>query len=143
MGPRPWTAPATSTDGVSLSFTAPSAPTGATVTSYDYEISTDGGFTIAASYNTVDWVGSYGNTSATASPYTDPVGPSVCGQNTTCSYQIRADLSDGTQTPWSGWVTVAPSLTAPTLNSAGYVDDGVSLSFTAPSVGTGATDHLV
>ena len=34
--------------GVSLSFTAPSVPTGATITSYDYEISTDGGFTIAA-----------------------------------------------------------------------------------------------
>ena len=28
---------------------------------------------------------------------------------------------------------------APTLDSAGYVDDGVSLSFTAPSVPTGAT----
>ena len=125
-------------DGVSLSFTAPSVGTGATITSYDYEISTDGGFTIAGGpFNTVDWVGDYGNTSATASPYTDPNGPGVCGQNTACSYQIRADLSDGTQTPWSDWVTVAPSLTAPTLDSV--TDDGVSLSFTAPSVPTGAT----
>ncbi len=127
-------------DGVSLSFTAPSVPTGATITSYDYEISTDGGFTVTGGpYNTSSYVGDYGNTSATASPYTDPYGPSVCGQNTTCSYQIRADLSTGTQTPWSGWVTVAPSFTAPTLDSAGYDDDGVSLSFTAPSVPTGAT----
>ena len=127
-------------DGVSLSFTAPSVTTGATITSYDYEISTDGGFTIYGTFNTANYVGFYGDTSATASPFTDPNGPGVCGQNnTTCAYQIRADLSTGTQTPWSSWVTVAPSLTAPTLDSAVSVDDGVSLSFTAPSEPTGAT----
>ena len=129
-------------NGVSLSFIAPSVPTGATITSYDYEISTNGGTSIAAGpYNTGSYVGVYGNTSATASPYTDPLGPSVCGQNTTCSYQIRAEIGAGDtwQTPWSGWVTVAPSFTAPALGGAGYVDDGVSLSFTAPSVPTGAT----
>ena len=45
-------------NGVSLSFTAPSVPTGATVTSYDYEISTDGGTSIAGGpFTTVEWAG--------------------------------------------------------------------------------------
>ena len=90
---------------MSLSFSAPSVPTGSTITSYDYEISIDGGTTIAAPYTTTSYAGAYGNANATASPFTDPVGPSACGQNTTCSYRTRAEIgASGTwQTPWSSW----------------------------------------
>ncbi|MGH3555182.1 MAG: right-handed parallel beta-helix repeat-containing protein, partial [Mycobacterium sp.] len=125
--------------GVSLSFTAPSVPAGSTITSYDYEISTDGGTNVSGQFNTGSYVGEFGDT-ATGSPFTDPNGPGVCGQNTACSYRIRAEIGGDTwQTPWSGWVTVAPSFTAPSLDGAGYVDGGVSLSFTAPSVPAGST----
>ena len=141
----PFTAPALNSatyvdSGVSLAFTAPSVPTGSTITSYDYQASTDGGATVAGTGNTASYVGSYGNTTATSSPQTDPNAAAWCGQNTTCSYRIRAEIGGSTwQTPWSSWVTVAPAFVAPALNSATYVDSGVSLAFTAPSLPTGST----
>jgi hypothetical protein len=80
--------------GVALAFTAPSVPTGSTITSYDFEISTDGGATVAAGpYNTANYVGSpYDNTTAVDDPFTDPIGSGVCGLNNACSYQIRAEI---------------------------------------------------
>ena len=125
--------------GIALSFSAPSLPAGSTVTSYDYEISTDGGATDAYDNNTVSYVGSYGNTSATHSPYTDPNAPSFC-QLATCSYRIRAEVgANEWQTPWSGWVTVSPAFAAPTLTGVRYVNQGIALSFSAPSLPAGST----
>ena len=136
-------------DGVSLSFTAPSVPTGATITSYDYEISTDGGTSIAGGpFNTVSYVGSYGNTSATASPYTDPNGPGVCGQNTTCSYRIRAEIGAGDtwQTPWSGWVTInvsSPPLTFTADGTNGSVPLATTFHLTSSDPNAGTVDYTI
>ena len=60
--------------GISLSFTAPTVSAGSTISSYDYQISTDGGATVAF----------VGNTSTTASPFIDPNGPSYCEPPVAC-----------------------------------------------------------
>src|ERR1019366_6370167 len=125
-----------SNDGTALTFTAPTLLSDQTVTSYDYEISTDSGTTVdAGPYSTNSWVGYYGNASATSSPYIDPNGVSVCPYGTTCSYRIRAEIgADSFQTPWSGWVAISPWGSAPTLNAVSYSNDGTALTFTAPTL---------
>ena len=146
MAISPWGSPPTldsatySNDGTALTFTAPSLLSDQTVTSYDYEISTDGGATAddgtgEAMYSTLNYVGDYGNTSPTSSPYIDPYGVDYCPYGTACSYRIRAEIgSDTFQTPWSAWVAISPWGSPPTLDSATYSDDGTALTFTAPSL---------
>src|SRR5262249_33509250 len=94
--------------GTALTFTAPTLSPGTTITSYEYEISTDGGSTIVfGPYDTTIWANSYGNTGATSSPYTEPEGQSYCQVGTTCAYRIRAVVGGGTfRSPWSVWVNV-------------------------------------
>jgi YVTN family beta-propeller protein len=139
--------PAYIADGVSLAFTAPSKPVGSTVTSYDYEISIDGGTNVdVGPISTTEYAGEDGNSSPTSNPYTDPSG--ACPSNAPCWYRIRAEFDSGaSHSPWSTWVEVSP-LSAPTLNSAvydpAYTSDGVSLAFTAPSnnpVGSTVTSY--
>src|SRR5438132_86732 len=108
--------------GATLTFTPPSQLTGTAITSYEYEISTDGGSTIAyGPADTTNWANSYGNTGATSSPYTEPYGPSYCQVGTTCAYRIRAVVGGGEyRSPWSAWVTETPLGPAPTLNAVNY-----------------------
>src|SRR5207244_1691051 len=107
----PFTAPSLNAavsvdDGVALSFMAPSVPAGATITSYDWAISTDGSTDASGPISSVGYVGLYGNTTATSSPQTDPNGPAYCGAGP-CWYRIRAVIGDGTwQSPWSSWCKV-------------------------------------
>src|SRR2546423_726207 len=72
-----------------MSFVAPSVPVGTAVTSYHWEISTDGTNAATDTYHSVDYVGLYGNTTATSSPQTDP-DASVCGDGEPCFYRMRA-----------------------------------------------------
>ena len=137
--------------GTSLSFTPPSLPAGLAVTSYDFEVSTDGGATLVdgASLGLACWSDSVfstaclddpGTAAALADPYLDTFAADYCPQTAPCSYRIRAETTDEEwQTAWSGWVQVGPPLAAPTLTSAAYVDSGVSLTFTPPSLSAGLT----
>jgi hypothetical protein len=57
--------------GVSLAFTAPTVPSGSTITSYDYEVSLDGGSVDCSGViSTNSYVGVAGNSTATSNPYT-------------------------------------------------------------------------
>ena len=124
-----------SDDGSVFYFTAPTLSSGLTVTSYDYEISTDGGTsTMGGSYaegNTgnsfYDPMNRPGTTEIPPRrvPYLDPNGTTYCPDGTTCSYRIRAKVGDDNyQTAWSGWVTEGSFGAAPALNSVSYSDDG-------------------
>ena len=130
-----------SNDGASLFFTAPTLSSGLTVTSYDYEISQDGGSSVyygPVSTNNYPTYG--GNTGATSSPFTDPIALSYCQVGTTCSYRIRAEVGNSSfQSPWSPWVAETPFGSSPTLNSVNYSNDGASLFFTAPTLSPGLT----
>ena len=127
--------------GASMFFTPPSQLTGTTITSYDFEVSTDGGTSVdAGPYSTTTYPNQFGNTGAASSPYTDPNAVSYCPLGTTCSYQIRAVYDSGnSQSPWSSWVAVTPFGGAPTLNSVAQSAYGASMFFTAPNVISGTT----
>ena len=110
------TSVAYSNDGATLFFAAPSELIGTTITSYDYQLSRDGGATVYYSENTGTWPNSYGNTGATSSPYTDPNASSFCPVGTSCSWRIRAEFDNGdTLSPWSDWVAMTPFGGAPSL----------------------------
>ena len=102
-----------SNDGTALYFTPPTLSSGLTITSYDYEVSHDGGATVyGGPTNTAVWNGDFGNT-ATGSPYSTGTSSTVPAA-TTCSYRIRAEVgSDYFQSPWSPWVTGHPSAPPP------------------------------
>src|SRR6478736_5416149 len=86
-------------DGIALSFVAPSVPVGSTVTSYDWEVSTDATNVAYGPASSLTYVGSYGNTTATSSPQTDPAAAQYgCGNSYPCWYQLRAVLDDGAST---------------------------------------------
>ena len=129
-----------SNDGTALDFTPPTQLVGTMITSYDYEVSRDGGATVyRGPTNTSVWTGSYGNT-LTGSPFVDGYGVGDCPDGTTCAYQIRAVFDDGvTQSPWSPWVTETSFGTAPTLTSVNYSNDGTALYFTPPTLSSGLT----
>ena len=84
-----------SNSGATLNFTAPSQLVGTTITSYDIELSLDGGSTVQYSSSTNSYPNSYGNAGPTSSPYTDPNGTYWCPYGTTCSWQIRAVFDNG------------------------------------------------
>ena len=129
-----------SNDGARLDFTAPSAFVGTTITSYDYPAVPGRGLDRHLLGSTNAYVGYYGNTDATASPYTDPNGISYCPFGTTCSWQIRAVFDNGsTQSPWSTWVAMTPFGGAPSLSSVNYSNDGATLNFTPPNLSSGLT----
>ena len=124
-------------DGVALSFVAPTVPAGSAVTSYDWEVSTDATNVAYGPVSSLSYVGSYGNTTATSSPQTDPVAAYYgCGNTYPCWYQLRAVLDDGASaTSWSPWIRVL-NIAAPEVTSVVPVADGVALSFVAPSGST-------
>ncbi|MGO9456416.1 MAG: PKD domain-containing protein, partial [Acidimicrobiales bacterium] len=128
--------------GTSLFFTPPSELTGTAITSYQYEISHNGGSTVLVGpVSTQTYLNNYGNgSSPTASPYTDPIGREYCPDGTTCWYRIEAVYDGGASTsPWSTWVTETPFGSAPTLKSVSYSNNGTTLFFTAPTLSTGLT----
>ena len=133
-----------SNDGATMYFTAPTLSAGLTVTSYDYQLSRDGGATVYYSENTGTWPNSYGNTGATSSPYTDPNASSFCPIGTSCSWRIRADIGTvGLQSAWSEWVAMTSFGGAPSLDSVNYSNDGATMYFTAPTLSAGSDRHLL
>ena len=126
--------------GIALSFVAPTLSAGLTITSYNYEISLDGGTTVSDSFSTTSYGSESYNNGPTSSPFIDPNGPGICPEGTSCSYAIQAVVADGTYTSaWSSWVSVTSFGGAPTLQSATYNNSGIALSFVAPTLSAGLT----
>src|SRR5437899_639042 len=73
LAPAPTLTPGNSAaDSIPVALTISSQLPGTTITSYEYEISTDGGSTVLVGpVDTTAWANSYGNTGATSSPYTE------------------------------------------------------------------------
>ena len=76
--------------GIALSFVAPTLSAGQTITSYNYEISLDGGTTVSDSFSTTSYGSESYNNGPTSSPFIDPNGPGICPEGTSCSYAIQA-----------------------------------------------------
>ena len=114
-------------------FTAPTVIAGTTITSYDYEISTDGGTSVYdGPISTTEFPTEYGNTGATSSPYTDPYALNYCTGTTTCSYRIRAEVgASAFQSPWSDWVTSGLPLQVSASPSTGAAPLATTLTLTA------------